>query len=84
MHQPIIPSRILLALLVGALLLPVTICVVLGIASLLGAMGDSAGGCILQRIALGGGILWVINLVSLVVLLAIGTLRGPGEPDDME
>ena len=45
---------------------------------------STSGGAGGMRIALGGGILWVINLVSLVVLLAIGTLRGPGEPDDTE
>lgn len=84
MHQPLIPSRIILVLVAASLLLPVTICVVFGVASLLGAMGDSLGGSVLQRIALGCGILWVINLITLVVLLAIGTLRGPGEPDDTE
>ena len=84
MHQPLIPSRIILVLVAASLLLPVTICVVFGVASLLGAMGDAAGGCVLQRIVLGCGILWVINLITLVVLLAIGTLRGPGEPDDTE
>jgi len=84
MYQPLIPFRIILALVVGALLLPTTICVVCGVSALLGVMGDTAGGCVLQRIALGCGILWVIDLISLVVLLAIGTLRGPGEPDDTE
>jgi hypothetical protein len=84
MHQPLIPSRVILTLAAASLLMPVIICVVLGVAALLGAMGDAAGGCVLQRIALGCGILWVVNLITLVVLLAIGTLRGPGEPDDTE
>ena len=81
MHQPLIPSRIILALIATTLLLPITICVVFGVAALLGAMGDSIGGSVLHRIALGCGILWVIDLICLVLVLAIGMLRGPDEPD---
>ena len=44
-------------------------------------MGDTSGGAVLLRIALAGGILWIIDLVCLVWLLAIGTLRGPDEPE---
>lgn len=84
MHQPPISSRIVLLLIAAALLLPITICVVLGVGALLAAMGDSLGGCVLSRIALGGGILWVIDLICLVLVLAIGTLRGPDEPDESE
>jgi len=44
-------------------------------------MGDSAGGGVLQRIALGCGILWVIELICLVVILAISAMGEPEEPD---
>jgi hypothetical protein len=81
MHQPLIPHRTVLALIATAILLPITICVVIGVAALLQAMGDSLGGVVLHRIALGCGILWGVNLICLVLLLAIGTLRGPDEPD---
>ena len=37
-----------------------------------------SGGLVLHRIALAGGILWIIDLICLVLVLAIGTLRGPG------
>ena len=47
-------------------------------------MGDSAGGAVLYRLALGCGIIWTIELVCLVLVLAIGTLRGPDEPDGPE
>ena len=80
MHRPLIPHWIVLALVATTLLLPITICVVFGVAALLDAMGDSAGGAVLYRIALGCGILWVIDLICLVVVLAIGTLRGPDGP----
>ena len=43
-------------------------------------MGDSLGGIVLHRIALAGGILWIIDLICLVLVLAIGAIRGPDEP----
>ena len=49
---------------------------------LLAPLADSAGGAVLHRIALGCGILWVLDLICLVLVLAIGTLRGPDEPED--
>jgi hypothetical protein len=81
MHQPLIPHRFVLALIVATILLPITLCVILGVAALLEAMGDSSGGAVLHRVALAGGILWIIDLICLLLVLAIGTLRGPG-PDD--
>jgi uncharacterized membrane protein len=74
-----IPDRIVLSLIAVAVLLPVALCVVLGVAALLVQMGDAAGGAVLYRIALAGGILWVIDLIFLVLALAIGSLRGPNE-----
>ncbi len=82
MPPPLIPHRVVLGLIVTAVLLPITTCVVFGVASLLGAMGDAAGASVLQRIALGCGILWAIELISLVLVLAVGTLRGPDQPDE--
>jgi hypothetical protein len=82
MHGPLIPHRIVLALVTVALLLPITICVVVGVAALLSGMGDFAGGAMLHRLSLGFGILWVIDLICLLLLLAIGTLRGPDEPEE--
>ena len=79
MNRPMIPTRIVLSLTVAAVLLPITLCVVLGVAALLTQMGDVAGGAVLDRIALAGGILWVIDLILLVLTLAIGSLRGPDE-----
>lgn len=63
------------------IVLPIILCVVLGVAALLDAMGDTAGGGVLHRIALAGGILWVVDLIGLVLVLAINTLRGPNEPE---
>jgi hypothetical protein len=79
MNRPMIPNRIVLLLIVVAVLVPITLCVVLGVAALLAQMGDVAGGAVLQRIALAGGILWVIDQICLVLALAIGSLRGPDE-----
>ncbi len=81
MQHPILPQRTVVALVAAAILLPITICVVGGVAGLLGGMGDQWGGAVLLRIALAGGILWIIDLVCLVLVLAIGTLGGPDERD---
>ncbi len=79
MNRSMIPARIVLSLVVVAVLLPITLCVVLGVGALLTQMGDAAGGTVLNRIALAGGILWVIDLIFLVLAMAIGSLRGPDE-----
>jgi hypothetical protein len=82
MHQPpLIHHRFVIALVAVAILLPITICVVFGLAAVLVGMGDAVGGAVLYRIALGCGVFWVIDLICLVLVLAIGTLRGPDEPN---
>ncbi|MCE5266409.1 MAG: hypothetical protein LLG00_00790 [Planctomycetaceae bacterium] len=82
MQQPPACQRAVLGLIAAAVLLPITICVIVGVALLLQGMGDPWGAAVLLRIALAGGILWVVNLVCLVLTLAVGSLRGPDEPDE--
>jgi hypothetical protein len=76
MQPPFDPRRIVFHLLVAAILLPIAICVVAGVAALLGGMGDASGAGALRWIALAGGILWGVDLVCLVVLLAISAIGG--------
>jgi len=78
MHQPLITQRLTLLLLAATIVLPVAICVVLGVAALLNAMGDAVGGAALRGVALGCGILWAVDLICLVLVLAI---RALGETD---
>jgi hypothetical protein len=56
---------------ISVLVLPIAELVVVGAARLLAAMQDPAGAAILDRLALAGGLVWVIALVLLVVGLAI-------------
>jgi hypothetical protein len=79
MNRLFVSNRIVLSLLVVAILLPIALCVVFGVGSLLAQMGDAAGATVLYRIALAGGILWAVDLISLLLTLAIGSLRGPDE-----
>jgi hypothetical protein len=81
MHIPRAFSRFLLILVFVGVIAPITVCVVLGVAALLTQMGDNAGGGVLYRIALGGGILWVVDLICLLLLLAIGAVSGPNDSD---
>jgi hypothetical protein len=82
MHHPLIPSRLLVGLILAGIFLPIALCVVLGVAALLIQMGDAEGGAVLYRIALAGGILWIMDLVCLVLVLAVNSLRRPDEPDE--
>lgn len=79
MNSSLLSVRIVLALVVAAVLLPIAICVILGVGGLLQAMGDSAGGAVLHRIALSGGILWAIDLICLVLALAISALQSSSD-----
>ena len=70
------PRRVLLIMLVVAVVLPIAITLVAGVAALLGAMGDAAGQAVLGRVALAGGIVWGIHLVCLLLVQAIHLLAG--------
>ncbi len=72
---------LLLALMVVGLLLPIAICVVLALASLLVAMNDTVGGAVLRYVALAGGVVWIVVLVSLIFVQAIHAL---GRSDDAD
>ncbi|MEN6405289.1 MAG: hypothetical protein ABFC77_02345 [Thermoguttaceae bacterium] len=85
MQHPLIPRRTVLWLSVVALFLPVALCVIFGTSTLLTAMGDASGGGVLLRVALGCGILWAIDLIGLVLVLAIRALDdAAGLPKDDE
>ena len=76
-----VSSKALPALIVAGLVLPITICVVLALAFLLPAMGDSVGGMVLRYVALAGGVVWIVVLVALIFVQAIHTL---GRSDDAD
>lgn len=71
-----IPRFLLASALVAAIVLPITIAVLCGVSSLLGALGDEAGSWALGRGALGCGIVWGLDLVCLVLMLAINAILG--------
>jgi len=79
----LVSRRWLIQLVVAALLLPIVICVVVGVGRLLAGMADTAGATVLEYLALGVGILWLIDLIVLVVLLALdAAARDDHRPDD--
>lgn len=77
-------TRRALSLLVSVgCLLPIALVIVLGVARLLSAMQDANGAAVLDRIALGLGILWALDLVILVLALGIRALENSaGEGED--
>jgi hypothetical protein len=69
-RKPVL-SAILPLLTMGAFLLPIAIVLFLGLGRLLGAMGDAAGSQVLGYLGLAGGLVWLLDLVWLVLVLAI-------------
>lgn len=77
--------RFTLALLVGALGLPILLCVLMGVGRLLVGMGDAAGSEVVGRLMLAFFVVWLTDLIGLVVLQAIQSLGGSNRPpDDVE
>ena len=72
-----VPKRVISALVVVGVLLPIAISVVLGAGRLLWAMDDAAGAAALDRIALALGIAWAVALVATVLVLGAYSLGGP-------
>jgi len=66
----------------AAVMLPIAICVLVGLGRLLGSMGDASGSLVLDRIGLALGIAWVLDLVFLVLGLAILRLLEGGDPPE--
>lgn len=83
--RPGFPLRKALSgLLLSALLLPMGICLTIGVARLLSAMGDVAGARVLDRLALAGGMLWTLTLISMVIVQGALLLDEPrGRHDEM-
>jgi hypothetical protein len=72
-------AKALFALIVGGLILPMMISIIVALAALLAAMGDSVGGAVLRYLALAGGVAWAVDLVALVFVLALDALGRPDE-----
>ncbi|MFM7034491.1 MAG: hypothetical protein ACKOYJ_04750 [Planctomycetia bacterium] len=59
--------RMLVLSIVASLLLPIVIAVVVGLASLLAALGDDAAALVCRRTALAVGVLWFVSVVVTAV-----------------
>jgi len=79
MDRPPIARHTIALAIAGAIILPIAICLILAVASLLSAMGDSTGGGVLRWVGLGCGIVWILDLILLVLALGINALSGPDE-----
>ena len=67
-------------LLAAALLFPIAQGILYWVGSLLAAMQDAAGQQFVNRLVMGLGVLWLIDLVVLVIALAINSQTPPSEP----
>jgi hypothetical protein len=78
----LIPQRAIVGLIVGALGLPIVLCVLYALARLLEGMQDHVGAAILDRMGLVLFALWGIDLVALVIISAINSIGGPPNRND--
>ena len=69
--KDVIPRPILAGMLLAAIALPITVLVLIGAGSLLGAMQDVGAATAVGRVATGCGIAWVVDLVVLLVALGV-------------
>ncbi|OHB73500.1 MAG: hypothetical protein A2V70_19340 [Planctomycetes bacterium RBG_13_63_9] len=80
MSQRLVPRSILMAMIAGALGLPIAIAVLWGVSALLSAMDDLGGATVLRYLALAAGLLWAIDLIGLVLLQAVHALADRDDP----
>lgn len=79
-----IRQRVVVGMIVGAVGLPIGMCVLYALARLLEAMQDFAGADVLGRVNLGLFAVWTINLVALLIASAINSLnQGPPSSTDV-
>lgn len=81
-NDPMITRRALNLLVTIGCLLPIALVIVLGVARLLATMQDTGGAAVLDRIALGLGMVWGIDLVVLLLALGIRALDAAGEREE--
>jgi hypothetical protein len=60
--------------------LPMVALVLQFAARLLAVMGDEAGARVVRAVAAGGGVLWALSLLGIVIVTAIETLRREEPP----
>ena len=84
MDRPPIPRHSIALAIAGAIILPIAICLILAVASLLSTMGDSVGGGAMRWVALGCGIIWALVLILLVLALGVNAVSAADDADSDE
>lgn len=84
MDRPPIHRHAIALAIGGAIILPIAICLILAVASLLSAMGDAVGGGAMRWVALGCGIIWALVLILLVLALGVNAVSAADDADSDE
>ncbi|HVX62523.1 MAG TPA: hypothetical protein VHC19_18035 [Pirellulales bacterium] len=74
-----ISKSTLARLLGGLVLLPIAMLLLEGVAAVLGAMQDASGAAMLQRTALGLGLVWAFLAICLLLALAANAAAAPDD-----
>ena len=68
--------RVVMVLLVGALVTSMTTVLLAGLATLLGWLGDHRAAAAVTWVAIGVGVIWIVDLIGLVLAVGIGYTLG--------
>lgn len=82
MSRKPIPRRFLTPLVAIALVLTVALAVILVLGRALGKMGDATGQSVLDAVALGVAVFWIVDVVCLILALGVNSLFDPTDPPD--
>lgn len=69
--------RIVMGLLLGAVVSPVAISLLVGLAALLAGLGDETGALGTQRVCLAMAVVWALDLIGLLVALGVRAVFEP-------
>lgn len=67
---------------IAALVLPIMVAVIVGLAALLAALGDTVAAVICQRVALVVGVLWLLAIIVTSVCSGVIAIEGAAAADD--
>ena len=76
MNRKPVSSRVVAILVAIALVFTISLVVIMGVACIIGKMGDTPGQAVLEAVALAVGLAWIIDLVCLVLALGVNSLYG--------
>ncbi|MBN2293967.1 MAG: hypothetical protein JXM70_16185 [Pirellulales bacterium] len=74
MNRKPVSSRAVAILVAIALVLTISLAVIMGVACIIGKMGDTQGQAVLESAALAIGLGWIVDMICLVLALGVNSI----------